>query len=103
VQFNPYDAMNVQMERVTIRDAALKDTFFPPIYIQGIGSKTRPAGGIHFDRVTIEDNVERPFLRVRDPGSRDITGQIILYRNGERRAVTLKGDIVGDRLVTIGT
>lgn len=102
VQFNPYDAMKVKMERVTVRDAALKDTFFPPIYIQGIGSETRPAGGIHFDRVTIEDNVQRPFLRVRDPGSRDITGQIMLYRNGARRAIMLKGDLVGNRLVTIG-
>jgi hypothetical protein len=92
VQFNPYDAIRIELEDVTFRDCAKTDTFFPPLYLQGTDFADRPAGGIHFHRVTVKDEVDRPpfFVRGRKgtrPAdvTRNITGQILLQRNGRER------------------
>lgn len=51
VQFNPADAVRIEMEDSVIRDCAQKDSFFRPIYVQGLDSENRPAGNIHFRNV----------------------------------------------------
>jgi hypothetical protein len=92
VQFNPWDAVRIEMEDSVIRDAAQKDAFFPPIYLQGIGSDTRPVGNIHFRNVTIKDDLDRPFIKIRDGKEttpRDITGSIILERKGHKETITV--------------
>lgn len=92
VQFNPSDAARVELENVVIRDAALKDDFFPPLYVQGIGSETRPPGNIHFKNVTIQDDRDRPILRIRDGKEnkwKDITGEIVLVRNGKKETIRI--------------
>jgi hypothetical protein len=94
VQFNPFDAIRIDLDDVTFRDCAKTDTFFAPLYLQGTEFVDRPAGGIHFNRVIVKDEVERPPLFVRGrkgarPAevTRDVTGQIILQSNGRERTL----------------
>ena len=90
VQFNPYDALRIDLEDSLIRDSARNDSFFPPLYVEGMNSDSRPAGNIHFKRVTIKDDIDRPFIKISDRkgnGLRNITGEIILERNGQRKQV----------------
>jgi len=92
VQFNPFDAMRVEMEDSAIRDSARNDSFFPPIYVQGSGSDSRPMGNIDFTRVTIKDDVDRPFLRLRGAGKggvKSITGDITLKRRGHTQRIAV--------------
>jgi hypothetical protein len=92
VQFNPYDAIRIEMKDSVVRDSARKDSFFPPLYVQGVDSDNRPAGNIHFKHLMIQDDVERPFLKIREGkgnGVRDITGDIILKRNGRTENITI--------------
>ena len=92
VQFNPYDAVRIEMSNSEVRDSARKDSFFPPLYVQGVDSDHRPAGNIHFKHLLIKDDVERPFLKFREgkgDGVRDITGDIILKRNGRTESITI--------------
>lgn len=92
VKFNPCDAVRIEMDDSVIRDAAQKDSFFPPVYLQGIGSNTRPVGNIHFKNVTIQDDLDRPFIKIRDGKGttpRDITGSIILERKGHKETITV--------------
>jgi len=94
VQFNPCDAIRIDLDDVTFRDCAKADTFFAPLYLQGTDFVDRPAGGIHFNRVTVKDEVDRPpfFVRGRKGSrpaevTRDLTGEILLQRNGRERTV----------------
>ncbi|HSA13082.1 MAG TPA: right-handed parallel beta-helix repeat-containing protein [Candidatus Paceibacterota bacterium] len=92
VQFNPYDAMRVSLEDSIIRDSARDETFFPPLYVQGLDSDSRPAGNIHFKRLRIKDDLTRPVLRISDHNSnglKDITGEIVLERNGRKERITV--------------
>ena len=89
VQFNPFDAIRIDLNDVTFRHCAKTDSFFAPLYLQGTDLVDRPAGGMHFNRVTVEDEVDRPpfFIRGRkgsrpEEVTRDLTGQILLQRNG---------------------
>lgn len=73
-----------------LRDCARQDGFFPPIFVQGVHSDDRPGGNIHFTRVVVQDDIDRPFLRISDPkgnGLKDVTGQIILVRNGQTETI----------------
>lgn len=92
VQFNPYNAVRVEMEDSLIRHSARKDTYFPPIYVQGVETEDRPAGNIHFKRVTVEDDVDRQVIRIRDGrgnGLKAMTGEIVLKRGGNTQTITL--------------
>jgi hypothetical protein len=92
VQFNPYNALRIEMEDLVPRDSAQKDSFSPPIYVQGVDSDSRPAGNIHFKNVRVEDEIDRPFFKIRDRegnGLKDITGEIILQRKGQRETITI--------------
>ncbi len=91
VQFNPSNGIRIEMQNSTIRDAARADSFFAPIYIQGVDDK-RPIGNIHFDHVTIKDDLDRPFIRIRGAKGnevQDITGQITLDRNGRKQNIEI--------------
>lgn len=91
-QFNPYDAVRVEMADSILRDCAREDSFFPPIFVQGVNSDSRPGGNIHFANVVVRDDVDRPFLRISDPkgnGLKNITGQIFLERNGHKEIITI--------------
>lgn len=93
VQFNPYDAIRIEMEDTVIRDSAREDSFFAPIYMQGIESDDRPTGNLHFKRVTIKDDKDRPFFKVNDKkgnGVRDITGEIVLERGGRKETIKME-------------
>jgi len=94
VQFNPCDAIRIDLDDVTFRDCAKADTFFAPLYVQGTDFPDRPAGNIHFNHVTVKDEVDRPPLFIRGrKGSRpaevtrDLTGQIILQRHGQEQTL----------------
>jgi len=90
VQFNPYNAVRIDMEDTVIRDAARKDLFFHPIYVQGADSG--PAGNIHFKHVTIKDDLDRSFIRIRNRKGdklKDVTGDITLERNGRKETITV--------------
>ena len=90
VQFNPYNAVRIEMEDTVICDSALKDTFFHPIYVQG--SDSGPAGNIHFKNVTIKDDLDRSFIRIRNRKGdklKDVTGEIILEGNGRKETITI--------------
>ena len=90
VQFNPYNAVRIEMEDTVIRDSARKDTFFHSIYVQGADSG--PAGNIHFKNVTIKDDLDRSFIRIRNRKGdklKDVTGDIILERNGRKETIII--------------
>ncbi|MDI9434283.1 MAG: right-handed parallel beta-helix repeat-containing protein [Planctomycetota bacterium] len=91
-QFNPWDAVRIEMIDSVLRDCARQDAFFPPIFVQGVHSDHRPGGNIHFTRVVVQDDIDRPFLRISDPkgnGLKDVTGQIILVRNGQTETIVV--------------
>ena len=92
VQFNPYNAVRIEIEDSVLRDCALTDRFFPPLYVQGLEADSRPAGNLHFRNVTVKDDRDRPILRIRDRhgnGVKAITGDIILERNGQRTPIAI--------------
>ena len=92
VQFNPYDALRIEMKRSAVRHCARNNNFFSPLSVQGVRSDSRPAGNIHFDRVTVQDDIDRPWLKISDRqgnGVRDITGTVILERNRQRKTITV--------------
>lgn len=89
VQFNPFDAVSIQMDDSTIRNAARKDDFFASIYLQGGGADARPTGNVHFNRVKVEDDTDRPIIRIRSSKTEDITGSIVLKRNGIQKNINL--------------
>lgn len=91
-QFNPYDAVRIEMTDSILRDCARNDSFFPPIFVQGVNSDSRPGGNIYFANVIVKDDVDRPFFKISDPkgnGLKNITGQIFLERNGRKEIVTI--------------
>jgi hypothetical protein len=94
VQFNPCDAIRIDLNDVTVRDCAKTDTFFAPLYLQATDFVDRPTGNLHFNRVTVKDEVNRPpfFIRGRKGSrpaevTRDVTGQILLQRNGREKTL----------------
>jgi hypothetical protein len=92
VQFNPYDAVRIEMEDSVIRDCARRDSFFSPLYLQGLDSDSRPAGNIHFRNVTVRDDLDRPFFKIRDRkgnGLKDIDGDITLERRGQSETIAI--------------
>lgn len=91
-QFNPYDALRIEMVDSVLRDCARKDSFFSPIFVQGVNSDERPGGNIHFKRVVVKDDIDRPFFKTSDPkgnGFKDITGRIVLERRGQRETIVV--------------
>jgi len=90
VQFNPYDGVRIEIEDSIFRDCALKDSFFPPFYVQGLDADSRPPGNIHFKNVRVKDEIDRSILKIRDSkgrGVRGMTGKIILERQGRTEIV----------------
>jgi hypothetical protein len=68
VQFNPYDAVRIEIE----------DSLFCVV-----DSKNRPAGGISFKHVTVKDDIDRPFIKIVDSKGnvpKDFSGDITLPR-----------------------
>ncbi len=91
-QFNPWNAVRIEMVDSVLRDCAIKDSFFPPIFVQGVTSDDRPGGNIHFQNVVVKDDIDRPFLRISDPkgnGLKCITGNIILERHGQKETIAV--------------
>ena len=91
MQFNPYDAVRIEVEDSLFCDDALDDNFFPPIYIQ-VDSKNRPAGGISFKHVTVKDDIDRPFIKIVEPKGnmpKDMSGDITLERKGRRERIII--------------
>ncbi len=92
VQFNPYDAVRVELEDSILRDCAREDSFFPPLYLQGLEEDNRPAGNLHFANVTVKDDRDRPILKIRDRkghGAKAVTGEITLERQGRRETIAI--------------
>lgn len=92
VQFNPCDALRIEMSRSVICNSARQDEFFVPLYVEAVPSESRPAGNIHFEHVTVKDDRDRQCLRISDRkghGFKDITGKIVLERNGQRKTITI--------------
>lgn len=92
VQFNPSDAMRIEMSRSAIRNSARQDKFFAPIYVEAVPAENRPAGNIHFDHVTVKDDLDRQLFKTSDRkghGFKDITGRILLERNGQKKTITI--------------
>jgi inosine-uridine nucleoside N-ribohydrolase len=92
VQFNPYDAVRIDLKDSIFRGCAVNEPFFPPLYVQGLDAKDRPVGSLHFENVTVEDDRDRPILKIRDRkgnGIKDITGEIILERNGHSKSIVI--------------
>jgi len=92
VQFNPYDAVRVELEDAILRDCARQDPFFPPLYLQGLEEDSRPAGNLHFTNVTVKDDRDRSILRIRDRkghGVKAVTGVITLERQGRRETIPI--------------
>ncbi len=94
VQFNPFDGVRIELDESTFRGCALEERFFPPLYVQGLDTPGRPLGNLHIRNLTVEDDTDRPILKIRDrtsSGIKDITGSIRLIRNGQSQAITIDG------------
>jgi len=92
VQFNPHDAVRIELEDSVLRDCARTDAFFPPLYVQGREADNRPAGNLHFKNVTVKDDRDRSILKIRDrngQGVKAITGEIILERQERRETIAI--------------
>lgn len=92
VQFNPFDAVRIDLEDSIFRDCALENSFFPPLYVQGLDTGNRPLGNLHFKNLTVEDDRDRPILKIRDRkqgGIKAITGEITLQRNGQTESIAV--------------
>lgn len=92
VQFNPYDAIRIEIKNSLFCDNARIEKFFPPIYLQVVDPENRPAGNINFKNLTIKDDIERPFIKIVGPEGtevKDITGDITLERNGRREHIAI--------------
>ena len=92
VQFNPHNAVRIEVEDSVLRDCARTDSFFPPLYLQGLETDSRPAGNLHFKNVTVKDDRDRPILKIRDRngyGVKAITGEITLERQGRRETIVI--------------
>ncbi len=92
VQFNPHNAVRIELEDSIFRDCARKDSFFPPLYVQGLEADSRPAGNLHFKNVTVKDDRDRRILKIRDRkgcGVKAITGEIILERQNRRETIAI--------------
>ncbi len=92
MQFNPYDAVRVDLEDSIFRDCALAEPFFPPLYVQGIDSEGRPVGNLYFKNLTVKDDRDGPILKIRDRKGNEakaITGEIILERKGQSESIAI--------------
>ena len=92
IQFNPFDAVRVDVEDTIFRGCAVKDRFFPPLYLQGLDTAGRAAGNLHFNKLTVEDDRDRSILKIRDRkenGIKAVTGNIILKRNGQSQSIAI--------------
>jgi hypothetical protein len=90
VQFNPFDAVRIDVEDSIFRDCALAEPFFPPLYLQGFDAEGRPVGNLHLKNLTVRDDRDRPILKIRDRkgnGIKAITGEIILERHGQSKTI----------------
>ncbi len=60
--------------------------------MQGLDTPGRPAGNLHLKKLTVKDDRDRPILKIRDRkgnGIKDITGEIILERNGHSKSIVI--------------
>ncbi len=92
VQFNPYDAIRIEIENSLFSDNTRIDKYFPPIYLQAADPVNRPAGGISFKHLIVKDDIDRPFIKNVGPKgtiAKDITGDITLDRNGRKERITV--------------
>ncbi|HRZ47444.1 MAG TPA: nucleoside hydrolase [Candidatus Paceibacterota bacterium] len=92
VQFNPYDGVGIELADSILRDCACTDSFFPPLYVQGLEVDSRPAGNLHFKNVTVKDDRDRSILKIRDRkgyGVKANTGEIILERQGRKTTIAI--------------
>ncbi len=92
VQFNPCDAVRIELEDSILRGCALEDPFFPPLYVQGLDAPGRPAGNLHFKNLTVEDDRDRPILKIRarnGNGIKAVTGNILLKRDGQSQSILI--------------
>ncbi len=72
--------------------ASAKRRSFRRCTFKALDSDSRPAGNIHFKRLKIKDDLARPVLRISDHnanGLKDITGDIVLERNGRKERITV--------------
>ncbi len=94
VQFNPCDAVRIDLEDSVLRDCAQRDSFFPPLYLEGLDPAMGQIGNLHFRNVLVKDEVARTFfkIRARKNGLKAITGNLTLERNGQRERIELDED-----------
>lgn len=92
MQFNPFNAIRVEVEDSVFRHCARTDSFFPPLYLQGLDAAGPPAGNLHLNQLIVEDDSNRPILKIRDRkenGIERITGTIFLKRGGQTTPITI--------------
>ena len=92
VQFNPCDGVRIELEDSILRDCARTDSFFPPLYLQGLDPNGGPVGNLHFRNVVVKDDIARPFFKIRvrnSDGVKDITGNITLERKGHSEKIAI--------------
>ncbi|MFO8079691.1 MAG: right-handed parallel beta-helix repeat-containing protein [Armatimonadota bacterium] len=98
IRDKPLDGADVRLENCSIIDAAVDRPHVSPITFIARPDTVRDVGGVHFEDVLIHDDMDRtPMTRqIHELGInvRDITGNIVLERNGERTPMTLTEDLV---------
>lgn len=103
VQFNPFDAVRIELTDSIFNDCAKEERFFPPLYLQGLNDKGRAAGNLHIRNLRVKDENDRTVFRIRDRignGISQLTGDITLQRSGAVQKISIDEDWIREHVET---
>ncbi len=84
--------VRLRLVNCTFADPAEKSKLAAPILLQTRPDSIEPLGAIEFAGVTVRERIDRPLIKYDDPAGVplvDVTGTIIVERNGQRREFRL--------------
>ncbi len=98
IRDKPTDGAEVRFENCAIIDAAVGQANVSPVTLIARPGALRDAGGVRFENVLIRDDTDRNPIAGQSHelgvNFRDLTGTIILERNGQQTPITLTEELV---------
>ncbi len=89
LRLKPAAGLKVVLSDCVIADAAEKPELSTPITFAATARDRQPLGGVRFDRLVVEEKIDRPPLGYSDPVGlclQNVEGQIIVRRARERKS-----------------
>ena len=98
IRDKPTDGAEMRFENCAIIDAAMGQEHVSPVTLIARPGALRDVGGVHFENVLICDDSDRKPIAGQSHelgvNFRDLTGTIVLERNGEQTPITLTEELV---------